>query len=482
MKYCFLVFLVSAACQSVFSMQPIISPHLRNLIHAIENNDIRAVETILAESDKTLLNEKFSHEIFGDITPLLVAFVVHNDEIVSLLLAQGAQRGIYNEQGSQAIHYAAFCGHNQGIRELLAAGAHINEEDFDLRTPLHVAAYNGQDSCVKELLAVGAHIEAYDHEGGTPLHLAAANGQINSIDVLLSAGANLNAHDGKNGTPLLWSACSGKTVSLEELIRKGAQLEIREGDGATVLLGAASYGHLECLQNLLLAGAYKDAIDVHGRTPLHICAFEAESECLSILINAGANLSCKTHSGKNILQELFQSKKNDASKIRTLTSILETLWWPVSNERIKVARNRLFQFICSLHLMYKAKLQENNGNPQKIASYNGLLSKYLQTQIIVSSEQGRKDCALLLLSALRKGVLGTKTEPLFVEARKYLLFYLVRQVERDILKVSQCVEPGDDNLSWVRTCYSQLVQDALQKKISELDEVIKCRTGKRKFS
>lgn len=80
----------------------------------------------------------------------------------------------------------------QSITELLInAGAQLEAQDHDLRTPLHVAAIRGHKVTVQLLIKAGANIEAKNSNGCTPLHLAVQKDHQDIVKILLSNGAQM---------------------------------------------------------------------------------------------------------------------------------------------------------------------------------------------------------------------------------------------------------------------------------------------------
>ena len=68
------------------------------------------------------------------------------------------------------------CGVGQGeLKQLLAAGASVDEPDVDGETALMEAARLGQESSVEALLLGGAAIERRDKEGCTALMVTRTN-------------------------------------------------------------------------------------------------------------------------------------------------------------------------------------------------------------------------------------------------------------------------------------------------------------------
>ena len=74
---------------------------------------------------------------------------------------------------SMDIFHAAKTGNIDRVRELIAAGANVNQQDNNGLTPLHWAAENGHQAVVQALIAAGADINQQDNDGWTPLLHAA---------------------------------------------------------------------------------------------------------------------------------------------------------------------------------------------------------------------------------------------------------------------------------------------------------------------
>ena len=70
-----------------------------------------------------------------NLTPLMVAAITGQREVVDLLLGKGAKPDIRNNEGSTALHMAAFFGHIEIVKALLEQGAEINIRNVRSETP-----------------------------------------------------------------------------------------------------------------------------------------------------------------------------------------------------------------------------------------------------------------------------------------------------------------------------------------------------------
>lgn len=85
-----------------------------------------------------------------------------------------AESEAVNYRGQTPLHVAA--ASSQGVdclESLLRAGASINVQSEDGRTPLHMTAIHGRFTRSKSLLDAGASPDTRDKNGNTALHVAA---------------------------------------------------------------------------------------------------------------------------------------------------------------------------------------------------------------------------------------------------------------------------------------------------------------------
>ncbi|KAK3105280.1 hypothetical protein FSP39_021556, partial [Pinctada imbricata] len=106
-------------------------------------------------------------------TPLLLATLNNHTKVCELLLDNGADVNIANQNGYDPILVASRNGNTKLIHLYFHKGAHINSQSNpDENTPLHLAAMMGNKRATKYLLANGADTELKNIEGFTPFVLA----------------------------------------------------------------------------------------------------------------------------------------------------------------------------------------------------------------------------------------------------------------------------------------------------------------------
>ena len=148
-------------------------------------------------------------------------------EIAKLLLANGANVNVKDEDNITALHLAAQNGHLEIAKFLVENGANVNVKDEDNVTALHLAAQNGHTGIVSLLIANDVDIDVKISDGRTSLRIAAEKGYIEIAKLLIEKGANVDEKDNYGQTP--FCAAANKYEENSEMIRllieKGANIE-----------------------------------------------------------------------------------------------------------------------------------------------------------------------------------------------------------------------------------------------------------------
>jgi ankyrin repeat protein len=113
-------------------------------------------------------------------------------EIVTLLLARGADVALMNGRGGTALYIAGVSGHREVASVLLSSGADLWRTGFHGRTPLIAASKGCQEAMV--ILFVGhmggRGLDEVDMDGCTALWYACGAGLVEASKALLLAGAD----------------------------------------------------------------------------------------------------------------------------------------------------------------------------------------------------------------------------------------------------------------------------------------------------
>ena len=127
----------------------------------------------------------------AEATPVLWASKRCNLKVVSLLLANGADPLLKDDQGYNLLHSATLDGN---VYQLVLLLHHpdipVDVPDAQGHTSLMWAAYKGFGACVDVLLRWGADVHAVDDMGFTSLHWALVKGNYLCIQKLVEYGSD----------------------------------------------------------------------------------------------------------------------------------------------------------------------------------------------------------------------------------------------------------------------------------------------------
>ena len=142
---------------------------------------------------------------------------------------------------------AARKGVSGRVRELVAMGTNVNDQDQQGETALMAAAQNGHTDCVNELLLGSAALNILDNKGNTALIHAVKGGTIECAKTLITEGADVN-----KGTvpPLIYSIMSKCFDITNELLKAGAYVNDTDANENTALIEAVHCGKTTVVQSL----------------------------------------------------------------------------------------------------------------------------------------------------------------------------------------------------------------------------------------
>jgi ankyrin repeat protein len=125
----------------------------------------------------------------GDLDFFVEAVRKNRIDEVRALLLQGVDVNSRDVFGDNAgLHWAARLGLAEMARLLIDNGADVNIRNDEGYTPLHWAAGEGQKELVVILIAHGADVNAHNKRGWTPLRWAEAQSQKEMARILMAAG------------------------------------------------------------------------------------------------------------------------------------------------------------------------------------------------------------------------------------------------------------------------------------------------------
>uniref|UniRef100_A0A672IIN9 Euchromatic histone-lysine N-methyltransferase 2 n=1 Tax=Salarias fasciatus TaxID=181472 RepID=A0A672IIN9_SALFA len=195
-----------------------------------------------------------------------------------------------------ALHAAAQRGLLEVCYMLVQAGAQVDAQDKDMRTPLLEAIINNHIEVARYLIQNGACV--YHTDGYTGLHHAAKLGNLETVNMLLETGqVDVNAQDSGGWTPIIWAAEHKHVDVIKSLLNRGADVTINDKELNVCLHWAAYAGNVDIAELVLNAGCSLASVNVHGDTPLHIAAREGYLECVTLFLSRGADIDIMNREG-----------------------------------------------------------------------------------------------------------------------------------------------------------------------------------------
>jgi len=157
--------------------------------------------------------------------------------VIALLTESPAgARGHESTHWGEALHWAAWHGHEPTVRWLLARGADLEALDAAGQQAVHLAAANGQLSIVHTLWEYDSTVICRgDTEAKTPAHFAAQKGLVHVMEWLYIHGAPITSQDLFGFTPLHWACFEGRTLVVQLLLRCGVDTLVGDIRGRSSL-------------------------------------------------------------------------------------------------------------------------------------------------------------------------------------------------------------------------------------------------------
>ncbi|KAG9348570.1 hypothetical protein JZ751_002306 [Albula glossodonta] len=212
-----------------------------------------------------------------------------DDRIARLLLEHAAEPVPKEKDGWTPLHLAAQNGHENMVRILLPRTPMANDQEKDGRTALHMASTYGHLGIVKLLLNKGADPNKVENAGCHALHLAAEEGHFRVVRLLLESGVEVNRADNRSYSALHWASLKGHTSTCRLLLTWGADPNLRTFNGWTPLHLVALKGHPLLVPLLEEHQARVDERGENGWTPLHLACHHGQQEVVTKLLTVGAN-------------------------------------------------------------------------------------------------------------------------------------------------------------------------------------------------
>lgn len=282
-----------------------------SLLDAVWSGEISVVAALIDHGAD--VNAK--HREAGS-TPLHYAIVTNHPAIADLLIRKGADIRTKYRSGTSPLHLAASRGLTGVVQLLLARGVPVNDSGAD-GAPLDEAAWNGHADAARALIAAGANVNRRNEEtGATALHAAAAKGHTEVAQLLLDAHADLDALDNSGATPLDDALHYRQIKVANLLLSRGGKMNFSQLRGAAparpegigqagprALHDAILRGQAELVAVLIEQGADVNAPGPQGTTPMEDACLKGFAEIVEMLLAKGVGANQRDRSGSTPLHQ-----------------------------------------------------------------------------------------------------------------------------------------------------------------------------------
>lgn len=362
-------------------------------MNAVKQSDVVMAARMLANGNISLSEQDKSGE-----TPLVLAARLGDDEMIRLLLCNGAKTSETDKQINSPLLHAVTKRNLSAIRALMNAGADAEQVCRNKWTPLSAAIENNDTEVLAALLD-GMIGSGKLHEIGPKiLREAASKGKTRTVRMLLAR--NMDLPD--KGSFALTRMVKNKNLNgVKTLLEAGADAECEDFDGHTAFTLAAANG-LEDIVNALFDHHPKfrskeewieilqNETDNDGRTALMLAVLNEQTDMTYTLLQKKADIHKKDKQGRNAM--LWAAEKGGATILGFLNKHPAALF-VLDNDENNV-------FLAAAAGNRKAVLQDlilkiGVNGPININSPN----IYGDTPLIVAARRGYYDIVKLLLDS-----------------------------------------------------------------------------------
>ncbi|WP_339166214.1 ankyrin repeat domain-containing protein [Paenibacillus sp. FSL R5-0341] len=213
---------------------------------AIYEGDTVAVEQFIKQGMD--LEEEITLSKYIALTPLDLALICNQPEVVKLLVKHGVNLNVKNNPAIlKAVRY---CG-EETVRYLYQQGAKLNGLNR-VKSSAYDEAYYGNKKNIRVLNELGLDIRKY---GGKTLRKAVADHDMKTIKYLLDEGVDVNYNEPDmvypyKATPLTVAARLHNMKMVRYLVDQGADVTIQEKDGERAYTIAVSQKNEEMAEYL----------------------------------------------------------------------------------------------------------------------------------------------------------------------------------------------------------------------------------------
>ena len=169
------------------------------------------------------------------LSPLHVAGYNDNIEMIKILLENGAEIDLEDNEGNTPICFCARFGNEKSIKFLKEKGADIYKRNKSKISPIETCIQYGHKKSMEIFLEFGYEINNISQGEMSLLGVATINNNIEIINYFVEKGADINLRDGLGYTPIFYSIIAESGYLLKYYLEKGVDINILCKDNNSLL-------------------------------------------------------------------------------------------------------------------------------------------------------------------------------------------------------------------------------------------------------
>jgi ankyrin repeat protein len=254
---------------------------------------------------------------FPDIEQLPLASAVYfrDEDIIQILLDNGAHVNVPSKDGWTPLHVASYNGDINAVKVLLEKEAGVNKETEMGATALIVACQEGHVDVAQLLLQHGAQVDHTQADGATAMMLASQGGHDPVVELLLQHQAAISATlNGKNASALQLAVQYGYSHTAQLIIRRRHD-SLETALLSDLLILASWMGDVDVVKRLLELGADIEARWGPGVFPLMAAVLKGHANVTELLLQRGADVETSISIDQSTLTPLIVAVQRNHTAI-----------------------------------------------------------------------------------------------------------------------------------------------------------------------
>ncbi|KAI4175257.1 MAG: hypothetical protein LQ343_001793 [Gyalolechia ehrenbergii] len=305
--------------------------------------DVERIKALFSDGSATAKDVTLS-----GVTLLHTASRLRNISLIRLLIEEGADPNVADEDGEVPLHGALAFEDNYNVAQVLIAnGADLANQATDRKTPLHtiftstvgdvLRTTDGIEETVSDHTGMSiTHFIAWssrstaidfqrarmhdltdlwapDNSGRTCLHLAASRGNLSILEYLLERASlsQVRGEDSLGSPPLHYAVRSTRVATVVDLLlAKGGNILAKDHSGCNILHHAARWNNLEAIKKVLKLRTHKVLLtpDKYGSMPSRYATGDPPSAAQEYLSRVEPAMSPISMQSRNVP---FRSSEKD---------------------------------------------------------------------------------------------------------------------------------------------------------------------------